>query len=80
MLGAGDATRTHTAMQSAYEKLVQEYTHIIKLLAPAFDKSNLNPGYIKGYVPGVWENGGQYTHDAIWMVIAFTLLGDKKRV
>ena len=45
----------------------------------AFDKSDLNPGYIKGYVPGVRENGGQYTHAAIWLVMAFAYLGDRKR-
>ncbi len=78
--GAGDAARIHTAMEAAYEKLVQKDAGIIQLLAPAFDTSDLNPGYIKGYVPGVRENGGQYTHAAIWMIIAFTTLGDKKRV
>jgi len=50
------------------------------LLEPAFDKSNLNPGYIKGYVPGIRENGGQYTHAAVWMIIAFARLGNNKRV
>jgi cellobiose phosphorylase len=53
---------------------------IIQLLEPPFDKSGLNPGYIKGYVPGVRENGGQYTHAAVWMIIAFARLGDNKRV
>jgi len=48
-------------------------------LDPAFDKSNLDPGYIKGYVPGVRENGGQYTHAAIWTVMAFAALGDSRR-
>jgi cyclic beta-1,2-glucan synthetase len=49
------------------------------LLAPPFDKSLLDPGYIKGYVPGVRENGGQYTHAALWMVIAYAMLGDGNR-
>jgi cellobiose phosphorylase len=49
---------------------------LIQLLDPPFDKSNLNPGYIKGYVPGVRENGGQYTHAAIWAAMAFAALGD----
>jgi cyclic beta-1,2-glucan synthetase len=52
---------------------------LIQLLDPPFDKSNLDPGYIKGYVPGVRENGGQYTHGAIWMVMAFAAMGDSKR-
>jgi cellobiose phosphorylase len=52
----------------------------VKLLDPPFDKALPDPGYIKGYVPGVRENGGQYTHAAIWATIAFAALGDKKRV
>jgi cellobiose phosphorylase len=52
---------------------------LIQLLDPPFDKSTLNPGYIKGYVPGVRENGGQYTHGAIWTVMAFAALGDRQR-
>ena len=52
---------------------------LIQLLDPPFDKSALNPGYIKGYVPGVRENGGQYTHAAIWTVMAFAALGDSRR-
>jgi cellobiose phosphorylase len=67
-------------MESAYKNLVQKETGIIQLLTPAFDKSDGNPGYIKGYVPGVRENGGQYTHAAIWMILAFARLGDTERV
>ena len=52
---------------------------LIILFTPPFDKSKLDPGYIKGYVPGVRENGGQYTHAALWTVIAFALLGDGDR-
>ncbi len=52
---------------------------LIQLLDPPFDKSDLNPGYIKGYVPGVRENGGQYTHAALWVTMAFAALGDKGR-
>ncbi len=78
--GAGNASLVNTAMESAYKNLVQKDVGIIKLLEPAFDKSDLNPGYIKGYVPGVRENGGQYTHAAVWMIIAFAKLGDNKRV
>jgi len=49
---------------------------VVRLLAPPFDKAPLDPGYIKGYVPGIRENGGQYTHAAAWSVIAFAMLGD----
>jgi cyclic beta-1,2-glucan synthetase len=76
----GNASLVHTAMESAYKNLVQKEVGIIQLLEPAFDKSALNPGYIKGYVPGVRENGGQYTHAAVWMIMAFARLGDTKRV
>jgi len=78
--GAGDPGRAAVAMETAYKMLVDKETHIIRLLAPPFDKSTLNPGYIKGYVPGIRENGGQYTHAAVWMVIAFARLGNNKRV
>jgi cyclic beta-1,2-glucan synthetase len=52
---------------------------LIQLLDPPFDHSDLNPGYIKGYVPGVRENGGQYTHSAIWTVMAFAAIGNVER-
>ena len=78
--GAGDKERVHIAMESAYKNLVQKDAKIIQLLEPPFDTSDLNPGYIKGYVPGVRENGGQYTHAAVWLIIAFAKLGDSKRV
>ncbi|MEP7322337.1 MAG: glucoamylase family protein [Saprospiraceae bacterium] len=78
--GAGDDHRIHNAMDSAYKYLVRKDVGIIQLLQPPFDKSELNPGYIKGYVPGVRENGGQYTHAAVWMIMAFAKLGDNKRV
>ena len=78
--GAGNTKRVNIAMESAYKNLVQKDTKIIQLLEPPFDKSDLNPGYIKGYVPGVRENGGQYTHAAIWLTMAFAKLGDQKRV
>ncbi len=66
-------------MESAYQHLVRQKDDLIQLLDPPFDKSELNPGYIKGYVPGVRENGGQYTHAAIWLTMAFAALGDSKR-
>ncbi len=78
--GAGDEKRVRIAMNSAYINLVRKDVKIIQLLEPPFDQSDLNPGYIKGYVPGVRENGGQYTHAAIWMIMAFAKLGDNKRV
>jgi cyclic beta-1,2-glucan synthetase len=78
--GGGNDSFVHTAMESAYKNLVQKDVGIIQLLVPAFDKSDLNPGYIKGYLPGVRENGGQYTHAAVWMIMAFARLGNNERV
>jgi len=77
--GAGDATRARMAMDAVDRRLVRRDHALIQLLDPPFDKSNLNPGYIKGYVPGVRENGGQYTHAAIWAAMAFAALGDSRR-
>ncbi|HTE13758.1 MAG TPA: cyclic beta 1-2 glucan synthetase, partial [Burkholderiales bacterium] len=77
--GAGDATRSRVAMDALDSRLVRRDHALIQLLDPPFDKSTLNPGYIKGYVPGVRENGGQYTHAAIWTVMAFAALGDPRR-
>lgn len=77
--GAGDPARARQGMEAADQHLVRRGTGIIQLLDPPFDKSALDPGYIKGYVPGVRENGGQYTHAAIWLTMAFAALGDKAR-
>jgi cyclic beta-1,2-glucan synthetase len=77
--GAGSATRAHRAMDAVDTHLVRRDHALIQLLDPPFDKSDLNPGYIKGYVPGVRENGGQYTHGAIWSAMAFAAMGDSKR-
>jgi cyclic beta-1,2-glucan synthetase len=77
--GAGDPTRSRTAMAAVDKRLVRRDHALIQVLDPPFDKSGLNPGYIKGYVPGVRENGGQYTHAAIWTVMAFAELNDKRR-
>ena len=77
--GAGDPVRSRQAMESVDERLVRREHGLIQLLDPPFDKSVLNPGYIKGYVPGVRENGGQYTHAAIWATMAFARLGDNQR-
>jgi len=77
--GAGDAQRARLAMEAVDQRLVRRDSALIQLLDPPFDKSALNPGYIKGYVPGVRENGGQYTHAAIWATMAFAALGDSRR-
>jgi len=77
--GAGEETHSRLAMNSLNTKLVHRDTSIIQLLDPPFDKSDLSPGYIKGYLPGVRENGGQYTHGAIWAAMAFAAMGDRKR-
>ena len=77
--GAGDPGRSRMAMDAVDQRLVRRDHGLIQLLDPPFDKSALNPGYIKGYVPGVRENGGQYTHGAIWTAMAFAALGDARR-
>ncbi|RJP79609.1 MAG: cyclic beta 1-2 glucan synthetase [Desulfobacteraceae bacterium] len=77
--GAGDHERSRMAMEALDEHLVRREHGLIQLLDPPFDKSALNPGYIKGYLPGVRENGGQYTHAAIWAAMAFARLGDSRR-
>jgi cyclic beta-1,2-glucan glucanotransferase len=77
--GADDAGRSRMAMEAVDQRLVRRDHALIQLLDPPFDKSALNPGYIKGYVPGVRENGGQYTHAAIWAAMAFAALGDSRR-
>jgi cyclic beta-1,2-glucan synthetase len=77
--GAGIPQRARQAMQAVDAHLVRREQKLIQLFDPPFDKSDLHPGYIKGYVPGVRENGGQYTHAAVWTVMAFALLGDHDR-
>jgi cellobiose phosphorylase len=77
--GAADAERARMAMDAVDTRLVRREHALIQLLDPPFDTSDLNPGYIKGYVPGVRENGGQYTHGAIWATMAFAALGDSRR-
>ncbi|MDD4308971.1 MAG: glucoamylase family protein, partial [Candidatus Cloacimonetes bacterium] len=77
--GAGDKERSRLAMAALNEHLVRREAGLVQLLDPPFDKSDLNPGYIKGYVPGVRENGGQYTHAAIWAAMAYAKLGDQQR-
>jgi cellobiose phosphorylase len=77
--GAADPERVKGAMAQVDKRLVRRDFGLIQLLDPPFDKSPLNPGYIRGYVPGVRENGGQYTHAAIWTVMAFARLGDVEK-
>ncbi|MBZ2174133.1 hypothetical protein K8M07_02615 [Schnuerera sp. xch1] len=72
----GDDKRTRTALKSVEKHLINEKEGIISLLTPAFDNTEHNPGYIKSYVPGVRENGGQYTHAATWVIKAFAMLGE----
>ncbi|WP_137808041.1 GH36-type glycosyl hydrolase domain-containing protein [Pseudomonas sp. G(2018)] len=74
--GAGSAVRQVKAMQALDEHLIKRDIRAVLLLDPPFDKGALDPGYIKGYVPGVRENGGQYTHAAVWAGMAFAQLGD----
>jgi cyclic beta-1,2-glucan synthetase len=76
---AGDPARARAAMRSVNEHLVREDLRLLLLLAPPFDRSPRNPGYIKGYLPGVRENGAQYTPAALWTVLAMTRLGDGER-
>ncbi len=78
LTNAAPEERRNQAMASLNKYLVKREMKIIQLLDPPFDKSDLNPGYIKGYVPGVRENGGQYSHAAIWTLMAFAALGDRK--
>ena len=77
--GAGDPERSSEAMDAVNQRLIRRDARLIQLFEPPFDKSSLNPGYIKGYIPGVRENGGQYTHGAIWTAMAFALMGDNDR-
>ncbi|WP_307726908.1 GH36-type glycosyl hydrolase domain-containing protein [Massilia psychrophila] len=74
--GAADPARTASAMAAVDARLVRRDFGLVQLLDPPFDKGVLNPGYIRGYVPGVRENGGQYTHAAIWTAMAFAKMGD----
>jgi cellobiose phosphorylase len=77
--GAGDPESTRIAMKALDDHLVRRDRGLVQLLDPPFDKGDLNPGYIKGYVPGVRENGGQYTHAAIWATMAYARMGDQRR-
>ncbi len=79
VLAGADPARAQQAMASTLEHLVRHDERIVLLLTPPFDRMMPSPGYIKGYLPGVRENGGQYTHAALWTVQAFARLGDGDR-
>jgi cyclic beta-1,2-glucan synthetase len=74
--GAADPGRARQAMFSVDQYLIRRHEGLILLFTPPFDSSPQDPGYIKGYLPGVRENGGQYTHAAAWVVAAFAALGE----
>jgi cyclic beta-1,2-glucan synthetase len=74
--GAAEPGRSLRAMAAVHEQLVRQSDGLVLLLTPPFDHTPLDPGYIKGYVPGIRENGGQYTHAAVWTLMAFAALGD----
>ena len=74
--GAGDPLRAERAMEKVFELLYRKKSNLVLLFTPPFVRSAKDPGYIKGYVAGVRENGGQYTHAATWVVMAYTKLGD----
>jgi len=76
---AGDPERAAIAMQSVRDHLAREDARLLLLLTPPFDTSGRDPGYIQGYLPGVRENGAQYTHAALWAILATARLGDGER-
>jgi cyclic beta-1,2-glucan synthetase len=73
--GAGDSAHAARAMRAVEEQLIRRDDGLALLFTPPFDRAPVDPGYIKGYPPGIRENGGQYTHAATWSVIAFAMLG-----
>ena len=79
LCGAADPLRTDRAMAAAWQHLVREDDGMVLLFEPPFDTAEPSPGYIKGYPPGVRENGGQYTHAALWMAMALARRGDGNR-
>ncbi|HEV3326933.1 MAG TPA: cyclic beta 1-2 glucan synthetase, partial [Puia sp.] len=78
--GAGEVSRSSMAMASLDKYLVRRDLKLVQLLEPAFNAHELNPGYVMGYVPGIRENGGQYTHAAVWTLMAFAAMGDRDKV
>jgi cellobiose phosphorylase len=76
---AGDHDKCASAMQALDQQLVDSDNGLIKLLTPPFNGAGPNPGYIRGYLPGIRENGGQYTHSALWAIMAFAEMGQVER-
>ncbi len=76
--GAGEPGRMQQAMQAVRDRLVREDDRLILLFTPPFDRTPKDPGYIKGYLPGIRENGGQYTHAALWTIWAYARLGENE--
>ena len=74
--GAAPRRRAERAMDAVRAHLVRRGSRVVLLLSPPFDRAPLDPGYIKGYIPGIRENGGQYTHAALWVVLALARLGN----
>jgi cyclic beta-1,2-glucan synthetase len=79
LAGGGDPDRARAAMEAVDQHLVRDDDRLVLLLEPPFDKADPDPGYIRGYPPGIRENGGQYTHAAVWVAWAFAVLGDGER-
>ncbi len=77
--GVADPSRARRAMAAMEARLVRRDDHLALLLAPPFDRTPLDPGYIRGYPPGIRENGGQYTHAACWSIFAFAALGEAEK-
>jgi cellobiose phosphorylase len=77
--GAAPSDRSAAALEALDRRLVNRKVGLVQLFDPPFDHSDLKPGYVKGYLPGVRENGGQYTHAAVWAVMAFAARGDRER-
>jgi cyclic beta-1,2-glucan glucanotransferase len=77
--GVASQARARMAMDAVHARLVRADAQLVQLLDPPFDQHGPNPGYIAGYVPGVRENGGQYTHGALWAAMAFAKLGERER-
>ena len=72
---AADNDKKYISMEALENHLIDTENGIIKLLDPPFNKTKIEPGYIKSYLPGVRENGGQYTHAALWVILAYSILG-----
>src|SRR5204863_611294 len=79
MSRAADPTRSARAMAAVEKYLVRRDDGLVLLFTPPFDQTPLDPGYIKAYPPGIRENGGQYTHGAVWSVFAHAKLGQAER-